>query len=150
MSTDILPGQFAIAPDGTKIWTHACGNPTKPAVVFIHGFVFTADVFEKQYVNPTMLENLYIIRYDLRGSGRSDGPMSEQAYSSEHQAEDFKAVIDTFNVQKPFVATWSFGGLVPSDVLAKYGPDSIAGVILLGSFMYGSAYTEHQLYLEDG
>ncbi|KAF5353606.1 hypothetical protein D9758_013784 [Tetrapyrgos nigripes] len=90
--------------------------------------------FDKQYTNSTLLKNLYIIRYDVRGCGRSDAPLKQEAYSSKRQAEDFKAVMDAFNVKKPFVATWSLGGIVPADVLSKYGPDSLVGVILLGSF----------------
>jgi len=38
--------------------------------------------------------------------------MSEQAYSSERQAEDFKTVIDAYNVKKPFVATWYVVGSI--------------------------------------
>lgn len=96
--------------------------------------------------------------------------MNEAAYSSERQAEDFKAVIDAYGVTKPFVATWyAFSvvrlllftdkshhigrwvvmlfsslqitnhhyyhpiGCVPPDVVAKYGPDSLAGHIMIGS-----------------
>ncbi|KAE9407146.1 alpha/beta-hydrolase [Gymnopus androsaceus JB14] len=118
MSIDISPGQFVTSSD---------------AVVFIHGFMCTADVFDKQYTNTAMLENLYIVRYDIRGCGRSEGPLNEAAYSSERQAEDFKAVIDAYGVTKPFVATWSMGGCVPPDVVAKYGPDSLAGHIMIGS-----------------
>ncbi len=36
-------------------------------IVFVHGFACTADVFERQYTNPKMLENLHIVRahFDL-------------------------------------------------------------------------------------
>ncbi|KIK54189.1 hypothetical protein GYMLUDRAFT_48989 [Collybiopsis luxurians FD-317 M1] len=89
-----------------------------------------------------MLENLYIIRYDVRGCGRSDGPLNGEAYSSDRQADDFKAVIDAFKVTKPFVATWSLGGIVPPDVIAKYGPDSLSGHIMMGSFPHRNMHSE--------
>jgi hypothetical protein len=54
-------GKFVQSKDGTKIWTHAVGNPAKPAIVFIPGFCFTALVFEKQFDDPTLLENLYLV-----------------------------------------------------------------------------------------
>ncbi|KAJ3718857.1 alpha/beta-hydrolase [Lentinula raphanica] len=142
MSIDISPGQFVTSSDGTKIWAAASGNPSKPAVVFIHGFACTADAFDKQYTNHEMLENLYIIRYDVRGCGRSDGPLNGEAYSSEIQADDFKAVVDAFNVTKPFVATWSLGGIVPPDVIAKYGPNSLSGHIMMGSFPHRNMHSE--------
>ncbi|KAF9058625.1 alpha/beta-hydrolase [Rhodocollybia butyracea] len=142
MSIDISPGQFVTSADGTKIWAAAAGNPSKPAVVFIHGFACIADAFEKQYTNATMLENLYIIRYDVRGCGRSEGPLRGDAYSSERQAEDFKAVIDAYKVTKPFAATWSLGGIVPPDVIGKYGADSLAGHIMMGSFPHRNMHSE--------
>ncbi|KAJ3786495.1 alpha/beta-hydrolase [Lentinula aff. detonsa] len=142
MSIDISPGRFVTSSDGTKIWAAACGNSSKPAVVFIHGFACTADAFDKQYTNPTMLEDLYIIRYDVRGCGRSEGPLNGEAYSSEIQADDFKAVIDAYNVTKPFVATWSLGGIVPPDVIAKFGPDSLSGHIMMGSFPHRNMHSE--------
>ena len=56
-------GKFVQSKDGTKIWTHAAGNPTKPAIVFIPGFSCTALAFEKQFDDPKLLENLYLVSY---------------------------------------------------------------------------------------
>ena len=99
-------GQLVTSGDGTKIWAEAAGNPSKPAVVFIHGFSCTALHFSKQFSDPKLLENLHLIRYDVRGHGRSDQPLEAKDYESLRHAEDFKAVIDTFGVEKPFVAGW--------------------------------------------
>lgn len=54
-------GKFVQSKDGTKIWTHAAGNPSKPAVVFIPGFSCTALAFEKQFDDPKLLESLYLV-----------------------------------------------------------------------------------------
>jgi len=142
MSIGYAPGKFVTSGDGTKIWAADHGNPSKPAVVFIHGFACVSDAFEKQYNDATMLENLHIIRYDVRGCGRSEGPHKPDAYVSERQAEDFKAVIDSFNVTKPFVATWSIGGIIPPDVIEKYGPDCLSGQIMMGSFPHRNMHSE--------
>jgi pimeloyl-ACP methyl ester carboxylesterase len=53
--------QLIHSPDGTKIWAQAAGNPSKPAVVFIHGFSCTALHFSKQFSDPKLLENLYLV-----------------------------------------------------------------------------------------
>ena len=60
-------GKFVQSKDGTQIWTHAAGDPTKPAIVFIPGFSCTALAFEKQFDDPKLLENLYLvsIRYPI-------------------------------------------------------------------------------------
>ena len=99
-------GQHVISADGTKIWAQAAGNPSKPAVVFIHGFSCSTLNFGKQFSDPTLLENLYLLRYDVRGHGRSEQPLEAKDYESLRHAEDFKAVIDAFGVRKPFVAGW--------------------------------------------
>jgi len=99
-------GQLIVSADGTKIWAQAAGNPNKPAVVFIHGFSCTGLHFSKQFSDPKLLENLYLIRYDVRGHGRSDQPLEAKDYESLRHAQDFKAVIEAFGAEKPFVAGW--------------------------------------------
>ena len=120
-------GKFVQSKDGTKIWTHAAGNPAKPAVVFIPGFSCTALAFEKQFDNPKLLENLYLVgsrdtihwflayqriiplhqvRYDPRGQGQSGQPLKADDYHTERYADDFKAVVDEYKLRKPFVCGW--------------------------------------------
>ena len=120
------PGKFVRSKDGTQVWTHAAGNPTKPAVVFIPGFSCTALAFEKQFDDPKLLENLYLVsccltihlpvivvtillyqvRYDPRGQGQSGQPLKSEDYHSERYADDFKAVVDEYKLSKPFVCGW--------------------------------------------
>lgn len=120
-------GKFVQSKDGTQIWTHAAGNPAKPAVVFIPGFSCTALAFEKQFDDPKLLENLYLvshhhntihflvinpndpphqIRYDPRGQGQSGQPLTTEYYHSERYADDFKAVVDEYKLTKPFICGW--------------------------------------------
>jgi pimeloyl-ACP methyl ester carboxylesterase len=135
-------GQFVTSKDGTRIWADHAGDPSKPSVVFIPGFSCTALAFEKQWNDPELLKNLHLVRYDIRGQGQSDQPDTEEAYTSVHQAEDFKAVSDAFGLHKPFVAGWSLGGIIPADLATFYGADFISGVILLGSFPWRSMHPE--------
>jgi len=53
------------SPDGVKLWAQAAGNPSHPAIVFVHGFACSAKIFEKQFTDPEMLENLYMVRKSL-------------------------------------------------------------------------------------
>ncbi|KAK0435277.1 alpha/beta-hydrolase [Armillaria borealis] len=128
-----MSGQFVASQDGTRIWADAAGTPGKPPVVFIHGFVCSGLVWVKQFNDKQLLDNLYMIKYETRGHGRSDQPESEDAYASEKHAEDFQAVCDAFNVTKPIVVTWSLGGVVVADVLSRYGtsPLPVAGYVIL-------------------
>lgn len=134
--------QFVTSADGTKIWAESAGDPTKPAVVFIHGFSCTGLHFSKQFSDPALLENLHLIRYDVRGHGQSDQPLDAEAYQSKRHAEDYKAVVDAFGAVKPFLAGWSLGGIIAADVAANYGIDTISGSILLGGMPYRSMHTQ--------
>jgi len=52
---------YVTSPDGTKIWAEAIGNPNKPAVVFVPGFSCSSLAFNKQWSDPSMIENLYMV-----------------------------------------------------------------------------------------
>ena len=53
---------YVTSADGTKIWAEATGNPKKPAVVFIPGFSCSSLAFDKQWSDPLMTSNLYMVR----------------------------------------------------------------------------------------
>ena len=54
---------YVTSADGTKIWAEATGNPNKPAVVFIPGFSCSSLAFAKQWSDPYMTSNLYMVRH---------------------------------------------------------------------------------------
>ncbi|TCD62666.1 hypothetical protein EIP91_006588 [Steccherinum ochraceum] len=131
----IVQGRYVTSTDGTSIWADDAG--VKPElggipVVFIHGFACTALVWEKQFSDPMLRKNLYMIRYEIRGHGRSDHPLVAEAYTGQRYAEDFMAVCEAFGVEKPFVCAWSFGALMPVDIVEAFGPDVMSGVIYPG------------------
>ena len=54
---------FVTSVDGTRIWAEATGTPSKPAIVFIPGFSYTSLVFDKQWTDPFMKTNFFMVRY---------------------------------------------------------------------------------------
>jgi len=124
--------QYVASADGTQIWAEAAGDPHKPAVVFIHGLACSALGFDRQFDDPELLQSLYMVRYEMRGHGRTGTPDEIEAYASKHQAEDFRAVCHAFGVKKPFVFGWSLGASVPVDVANHYGASFLSGVIYCG------------------
>lgn len=57
--------KFVTSKDGTKIWTDAVGDPSKPSVVFIPGASSTALVFDRQFEDPELAKNLHLVRHLL-------------------------------------------------------------------------------------
>ena len=98
--------QILSSPDGTKIWAESAGNPTKPALVFIHGLSCTALGFDNQFTDKELLANFHLIRYEIRDHARSGIPTGPEGYESIRYAEDFKTVCEAFGAEKPFLVGW--------------------------------------------
>ncbi|KAF8066916.1 alpha/beta-hydrolase [Lyophyllum atratum] len=120
--------------DGTNIYAEACGDHSKPAVVFVHGLACASTAFDRIFSLPEFQKNLYLVRYDARGHARSDGPTTEEAYESGRYAEDFDAVCKAFDLDKPFYAGWSLAGSIAADICANNLP--VKGIIWLGALPY--------------
>ncbi|KAJ6462081.1 Alpha/Beta hydrolase protein [Mycena sanguinolenta] len=125
----VAPGRLLTSADGTKIFAEARGDPSKPAIVFIHGFGFGAMAFNDIFNDPLWLNRVYLVRYDTRGHGRSDKPTNAAAWVSQRLAEDFDAVVQSYNLIKPFVLGWSIGGAQIADILSFHPPSYISGAI---------------------
>ena len=48
--------------DGTKIYADALGNPSNPAIVFVHGVALCADVFDILFAKEILNKNFYLVR----------------------------------------------------------------------------------------
>ncbi|KAF7326494.1 putative oxidoreductase ephD [Mycena venus] len=125
----VAPGRFVTSADGTKIFAEARGNPLKPAIVFIHGFGIGAMAFNEIFDDLVWLDQAYLVRYDTRGHGRSDKPTTAAAWVSQRLAEDFDAVVQSYNLNKPFVLGWSIGATHIADILSFHPPSYISGII---------------------
>jgi hypothetical protein len=60
MST-VAPGRFVTSADGTKIFAEARGDPSNPAIVFIHGFGIGAMAFNNIFNDPLWLNRVYLV-----------------------------------------------------------------------------------------
>lgn len=104
--SDSENGQLVTSADGTRIWVSVAGDSANVPVVFIHGLSMNTLAWNFQFRDPEFLQSFYMIRFDVRGHGRSDMPDDPVAYHSRRFAEDFKAVCDAYGVENPFVVAW--------------------------------------------
>ena len=81
-------------------------DASKPTIVFIHGLSCTALGLDNQFADAELQTNFHIVRYEMRGHGRSSKPLEETDYESKKIAEDFRTVCEAFGVVKPFMAGW--------------------------------------------
>ncbi|KAJ7040556.1 alpha/beta-hydrolase, partial [Mycena alexandri] len=117
--------------DGTVIYAEATGSAHNPHVVLLPGLTLSGCVYDDLCADPQLLDTLYIVRYDMRGHGRSGKPTTAEAYASKMWADDFKTVVDAFALHKPVLVGWSMGASVATDVVAHLPPATLSGVIYL-------------------
>ncbi|THH06384.1 hypothetical protein EW145_g4122 [Phellinidium pouzarii] len=147
--------QFITSSDGSKIYADAVGNPEKPSIVFIHGLALSGAVFDNIFNNAKYSNDVYLVRYDMRGHGRSIKPESAEGYTSKLYADDFAAVVKAFNAKKPILVgcsescaitvdglkltatiRYSLAGTVAADIATHLPEDTISGIVYLAALPY--------------
>ncbi|KAI0314027.1 alpha/beta-hydrolase [Amylostereum chailletii] len=139
--------------DGTVVYADAIGDPAKQSLVFVHGVGLSAAVFNNIFSDVRYSSEFYMIRYDMRGHGRSGKPDTEEAYASIKYAEDYLAVAQGFSLNKPVFVGWSMGGMslnyfyrpvhscfpsatVVADIAQHLPRDTLSGVVYLMGLPY--------------
>ncbi|KAG1730533.1 Alpha/Beta hydrolase protein [Suillus paluster] len=128
--------KFVTSPDGCKIFAEGIGNLEGPTVVLIHGFTLSTVVFNNLFEDDQLLSKLYLVRYDMRGHGRSGRPLDKSDYSSQKFAADFAAVVEEFKRQTPYLLGWSLGATVGADVCAHCPAGYLSGIIYVCALPY--------------
>jgi pimeloyl-ACP methyl ester carboxylesterase len=123
---------FVTAPDGVQIAVQESGDPTGPAIVFVHGLLGSHLNWEEQVTSPD-LSKYRLITFDLRGHGLSGKPNDAQFYSDGRRwAGDLQAVLEATKARKPVLVGWSLGGAVITNYIAAYGDKDLGGIVYVG------------------
>ncbi|KXN87003.1 AB hydrolase superfamily protein YdjP [Leucoagaricus sp. SymC.cos] len=118
--------------DGLKIYAEAIGDPSKPAIIYIHGNSTSSGVWDNQFFDEALGDSFYQVRFDLRGHGLSETPDndSESPYDNKKQASDVAAVLEEFSIKNPIFVAWSYGTLIPADYMSVHGHEGVRGVVV--------------------
>lgn len=122
----------ATGPDGTRIAYEVHGEG--PPVVLLHGSVLSRSVWRGTGYLAALAEHFRVVAVDLRGHGRSDKPVTADAYRREALAADVLAVLDEEGVSAAQVVGYSLGGSVGFTLLATAPSRVISLVSLAGPF----------------
>jgi pimeloyl-ACP methyl ester carboxylesterase len=76
-----------------------CGPRDGTPVVLVHGWPDTHRLWDS--VTPLLAPRCRVIAYDTRGHGESTCPASTREFRLEHYTDDFFAVIDTLEPDRP-------------------------------------------------
>ncbi|KLO08125.1 alpha/beta-hydrolase [Schizopora paradoxa] len=135
-SSSSSSADIVLSADGTEIYADATGNPSNPSIVFIHGLGLSGTVWNDIFATQKYSRDFYLVRFDMRGHGRSGKPDSAEGFASQRYAEDFAAVMKAFNLHRPVVLGWSLGGTVIADIAAHLPKDTMSGIVYLDGLPY--------------
>ncbi|MEJ0043149.1 MAG: alpha/beta hydrolase [Rhizomicrobium sp.] len=103
-----------IATNGTQLYVRVGGSG--PAVVLLHGFADTGDMWEPLAVK--LASDHTVIVPDLRGMGLSAHP--DGGYTKKNQALDIAGVMDALKVDKADLVTHDIGNMVGYALAAQF------------------------------
>ncbi|MDL0431087.1 alpha/beta fold hydrolase [Marinobacter sp. TBZ242] len=79
--------------NGVNLYVVTEGDPHQPALVLVHGYPDNHSVWDA--VTRHLVSHYFVIRYDVRGAGRSSSPASTRDYGMHYLAADLACVVDT-------------------------------------------------------
>jgi 3-oxoadipate enol-lactonase len=109
-------------PDGTIPYeVHGSGAP----VVLIHGWTQNMSIWDEQV--PVLARKYRVIRFDVRGYGRSTGHADQTA-----QASDLAALLDSLAIPSAALVGLSMGADIALNFAVNY-PNRVTALVLYGA-----------------
>lgn len=91
--------QYVDTTDGLRLATYVEGKSDATPVVLVHGYPDNHSVWDG--VAVILAKTHRVIRYDVRGTGRSDVPSSRSGYALSQLAADLRSVIAAHSPDRP-------------------------------------------------
>lgn len=98
-----------------------------PAILLTHGYSATLEMWAPQVA--AFADRYRLLRWDVRGHGRSSSPPDPAAYSHAAAVEDMAAVLDHAGVDAAVVGGLSLGGYLSLEFHLAY-PERVRALVL--------------------
>lgn len=119
--------------NGTRLYYETAGSGTP--LILIHGFTLDARMWDDQFTR--FAAHQHVIRYDLRGFGRS-APVGDMPYT---HADDLAALLDHLNISRVAICGLSLGGEIAIDFTLA-SPDRVLALIAVDAVVGGHRWSE--------
>ncbi len=117
-----------IEANGCLIHYFRWGDPSKPALLMLHGFLAHARCFA--FIAPYLAKDFHVIAYDFSGMGDSG---TRDEYGEPTRVEELMTVAAKTGVfdcgQKPTIIAHSYGGRIGLAAVTQH-PDRFAGLVI--------------------
>ena len=122
--------------DDLDIFYREAGDPSKPALVLLHGFPTSSQMYRK--VLHGLKDDFYLIAPDYPGFGESSAPAAgEFTYTFDNIAEVVDKLLEKKGVKKYVLMIQDYGAPVGFRIAVKH-PERVTGLVV----MNGNAYKE--------
>ncbi len=125
--------------EGTKLFYEEMG--TGEALILIHGGLSDSALWDGQM--EEFARHYRVIRYDLRGFGKSDVPDSDY-----RPVDDLKGLLDFLDIKSAYLCGLSLGGMIAIDFTIEYA-DYVKALILAGATPCGFESAEEDSVLDN-
>ncbi|MEU0563929.1 SDR family oxidoreductase [Nonomuraea sp. NPDC005983] len=95
------------------------GDPADPTILLVHGYPDTHRVWDE--VARRLSDRFHVVRYDVRGAGRSTAPHDHDHYDFDHLAADLAAVLDAIGKPAVHLVGHDWGSLQGWDAVTRPG-----------------------------
>lgn len=131
--TGLKTGVAAVG--GTGLYYEILG--TGPPLVLIHGGFVDRRMWDDQF--EALGRRFRVIRYDVRGYGKSDAPTGPFSNS-----EDLRALLSFLDIDRAAVAGLSMGGAIGLDFALEH-PERVSALVLAASAASGFEYSRDMM-----
>jgi pimeloyl-ACP methyl ester carboxylesterase len=121
-----------IAVSRASLFVESCGRG--PAIVLIHGGNTDRRMWNEEFAKWSAGHR--VIRYDVRGFGRSTRP--DEPYASH---EDLAAILDSLGVRQASIVGLSLGGRIALDFALTH-PDRVRSLVVAGPGLSGFPWSK--------
>jgi pimeloyl-ACP methyl ester carboxylesterase len=105
---------------------HYVSGGRGPSLILLHGFPENWSAYAK--IMPKLADKFFVVAVDLRGIGGS--PPAPDGYDTPTMAEDIHQLIQSLQLEKPYVVGHDIGGAV-AYALARLHPEALRGMMIL-------------------
>jgi 3-oxoadipate enol-lactonase len=113
--------------NGTRLYYETAGRG--PAIVLLHGGLNDSRLWDEQ-MKP-LSKHHRVVRYDLRGFGKSDARPAEF-----WPTEDLRALLDFLKIERATIVGLSLGGIIAADFALEH-PERVERLVLVGAGLRG-------------
>ncbi|WP_084955959.1 alpha/beta fold hydrolase [Thermoactinospora rubra] len=106
-----------ISSGDVRLALHEEGDAARPAILLLHGYPDTSRVWDE--VAALLRDRFRVVRYDVRGAGRSSAPRDRRHYTFDHLAADLAAVLEAVGAPRVHLVGHDWGSIQLWEALSR-------------------------------